>query len=65
MNKELLNKLKHRKEAYGGWKQGQLACEEYREVVQTARDWVRKVKDRIKPAQGCQGQKEKLLDVCW
>lgn len=47
MNKELLNKLKHRKEAYRGWKQGQIACEEYREVVQTARDWVRKVKDSI------------------
>ncbi|KFM11475.1 hypothetical protein AS27_04032, partial [Aptenodytes forsteri] len=44
MNKELLDKLKHKKEAYRGWKQGQVAWEEYREIVPAARDQVRKVK---------------------
>ncbi|GAB0177124.1 hypothetical protein GRJ2_000177600 [Grus japonensis] len=33
MDKELLDKLKHKKEAYRGWKQGQVAWEEYREIV--------------------------------
>ena len=33
MNKELLAKLKQKKEAYRGWKQGQVAREEYREIV--------------------------------
>ncbi|GAB0189924.1 protein inscuteable [Grus japonensis] len=33
MNKELLDKLKHKNEAYRGWKQGQVAWEEYREIV--------------------------------
>jgi len=42
MNKELLDKLKHKKEVYRGWKQGQVAWEEYREIVQAARDQVRK-----------------------
>ncbi|GAB0208302.1 hypothetical protein GRJ2_003295900 [Grus japonensis] len=44
MNKELLGKLKHKKEAYRGWKQGQVAWEEHREIVQAARDQVRKAK---------------------
>ncbi|GAB0208687.1 mitochondrial enolase superfamily member 1 [Grus japonensis] len=47
MNKELLDKLKHKKEAYRGWKQGQVASEEYREIVQAARDQVRKAKALI------------------
>ncbi|GAB0182313.1 mitochondrial enolase superfamily member 1 [Grus japonensis] len=47
MNKELLDKLKHKKEAYRGWKQGQVAWEEYRETVQAARDQVRKAKALI------------------
>ena len=47
MNKELLDKLKHKKEAYRGWKQGQVAWEEYREIVQAARDQVRKAKALI------------------
>ena len=34
MNKELLGKVKHKKEAYRGWKQGQVAWEEYRETKQ-------------------------------
>ncbi|GAB0190203.1 hypothetical protein GRJ2_001485600 [Grus japonensis] len=33
MNKELLDKLKHKKEAYRGWKQGQVAWGEYRGIV--------------------------------
>jgi len=44
MNKEILDKLKHKKEAYRGWKQGQVVWEEYREIVQAARDQVRKAK---------------------
>ncbi|GAB0205150.1 long-chain fatty acid transport protein 6-like [Grus japonensis] len=39
--------LKHKKEAYRGWKQGQVAWEEYRETVQAARDQVRKAKALI------------------
>ncbi|GAB0181834.1 mitochondrial enolase superfamily member 1 [Grus japonensis] len=44
MNKELLGKVKHKKEAYRGWKYGQVAWEEYRETVRAARDEVRKAK---------------------
>jgi len=44
MNKELLAKLKQKKEAYRGWKQGQVAREEYREIVRVAREQVRKAK---------------------
>jgi len=33
MNKELVDKPRHQKEAYRGWKQGQVAWEEYREIV--------------------------------
>ncbi|GAB0181783.1 mitochondrial enolase superfamily member 1 [Grus japonensis] len=44
MNKLLLDNLKHKKEAYRGWKQGQVAWEEYREIVQAARDQVKKAK---------------------
>ncbi|GAB0203011.1 mitochondrial enolase superfamily member 1 [Grus japonensis] len=44
MNKELLGKVKHKKEAYRGWKQGQVAWEEYRETVRAAREQVRKAK---------------------
>ena len=47
MNKELLDKLQHRKEAYRGWKQGQVAWEEYREIVRAARNQVRKAKAMI------------------
>jgi len=38
MNKELLNKLKQKKEAYREWKQGQVAWDEYREIVRVARE---------------------------
>jgi len=47
MNMELLDKLQHKKEAYRGWKQGQVAWQEYREIVRTARDQVRKAKALI------------------
>ncbi|TRZ21855.1 hypothetical protein HGM15179_005259 [Zosterops borbonicus] len=52
MNKELLDKLKHKKETYAsptekGGKQGQIAREEDRELVQAARDQVRKAKALI------------------
>ncbi|KFO08151.1 hypothetical protein N312_12568, partial [Balearica regulorum gibbericeps] len=44
MNKELLGKVKQKKEPFRGWKQGQVAWEEHRETVQAARDQVRKAK---------------------
>ena len=44
MNKLLLDKLKHKKEAYRGWKQGQAAWQKYREIVRAAKDQVRKAK---------------------
>ncbi|GAB0208055.1 hypothetical protein GRJ2_003271200 [Grus japonensis] len=47
MTKELLGKVKPKKEAYRGWKQGQVAWEEYRETVRAARDQVRKAKALI------------------
>ncbi|GAB0205919.1 hypothetical protein GRJ2_003057500 [Grus japonensis] len=47
MNKELLGKVKQKKEAYRGWKQGQVAWEEYRETVRAAREQVRKAKALI------------------
>ncbi|GAB0204443.1 mitochondrial enolase superfamily member 1 [Grus japonensis] len=47
MNKELLDKLKHKKEAYGRWKQGQVALEEYRNIVRTSREKVRKAKAQM------------------
>ncbi|KFW07334.1 hypothetical protein N327_01759, partial [Fulmarus glacialis] len=47
MNMELLDKLKHKKEAYRGWKQGQVALEEYREIIRAARDQVREAKALI------------------
>ncbi|KFV13270.1 hypothetical protein N340_03166, partial [Tauraco erythrolophus] len=47
MNKELLDKLRKRKEADIGWKQGRVAWEEYREIVRATRDQVRKAKALI------------------
>jgi len=44
MNKELLAKLKQKKEAYRGWKQGEAAWEEYREIMRVAREQVREAK---------------------
>ncbi|GAB0180274.1 mitochondrial enolase superfamily member 1 [Grus japonensis] len=47
MNKELLGKVKQKKEAYRGWKQGQVVQEEYRETIRAAREQVRKAKALI------------------
>ncbi|GAB0178119.1 mitochondrial enolase superfamily member 1 [Grus japonensis] len=47
MNKELLGKVIQKKEAYRGWKQRQVAWEEYKETVRAARDQVRKAKALI------------------
>jgi len=44
MNKEVLTKLKQKKEAYRGWKQERVTWDEYREIVQVARERVRKAK---------------------
>ncbi|PKU38649.1 glycerol kinase [Limosa lapponica baueri] len=44
MNKELLDKLKSKKEAYTGWKQGRVDWEEYRETVPVARKHIRQAK---------------------
>ncbi|PKU45794.1 hypothetical protein llap_3880 [Limosa lapponica baueri] len=48
MNKELLDNLKQKKEAYRRWKQGQVAWKEYREIVRAARGHVKKAKAQIK-----------------
>jgi len=47
VNKELLDKLEHKKEGYRAWKQGRVAWEEYREIVRAATDQVRKAKALI------------------
>jgi len=47
MNMELLHKLKNKKEIDRGWKQGYVAWEEHRAIVQAARDQVRKAKALI------------------
>ncbi|KFV08322.1 hypothetical protein N340_11415, partial [Tauraco erythrolophus] len=47
MNKLLLDQLRHKKKAYRGWKQGQVAWEEYRAIVRATRDQVRKAKALI------------------
>lgn len=46
MNRELLAKLKPKREAYriGGSKKKQITWEEYREIIQAAKDQVRKAK---------------------
>ena len=47
MNKELLDKVKHKKKAYREWKQGQVTCQEHRKIVQAASQQVRKAKALI------------------
>lgn len=44
MNKELLTKIKHKKEMYRKWKQGQVTWKKYRNTAWTCRDAVRKAK---------------------
>jgi len=65
MIKKILDKPKHKNKAVRGWKQGQVAWEEYRQIVQAASHQVRKAKalieDRITSGQRHQGQQEKLL----
>ncbi|KFV12556.1 hypothetical protein N340_13926, partial [Tauraco erythrolophus] len=47
MNKELLDQLGHKKKASRGWRQGQVAWEEYRAIVRVTRDQVGKAKAPI------------------
>ncbi|KAK4831874.1 hypothetical protein QYF61_019886 [Mycteria americana] len=47
MNKELSAKLKHKKEAYRGWKQVRVTWKEYRNIVQSSRDEFRKAKAQM------------------
>ncbi|KFQ75960.1 hypothetical protein N337_07842, partial [Phoenicopterus ruber ruber] len=47
INRELLDKLRHKKGAYREWKQGWVAWEEYREIVRAAREQVRIAKALI------------------
>ncbi|PKU28514.1 rna-directed dna polymerase from mobile element jockey-like [Limosa lapponica baueri] len=63
MNKELLDNLKQKKEAYRGWKQGQVAWEEYREIVRAARDQVRQAEVQIElnPARIIKGNKKRFF----
>jgi len=62
MNKGLLAKLMQKKETYRAWKQGQVAWEEYREIVRVAREQVRKAKAlTFKSGQRCQREQESLL----
>lgn len=44
MNKELLKKVKLKKETHKMWKQGQVTHEKYRDTVGVCRDGVRKAK---------------------
>jgi len=47
MSKEVLTELRHRKEVYKTWKQGQVTQQEYRAPVQSWRDGVKKAKARL------------------
>jgi len=44
MSKELLAKLKWKREVYGTWKEGQATWEEYRNAVRACREARRKAK---------------------
>lgn len=44
MSKEVLTELRHKKEVYKRWKQGQVTQDEYRAPVQSCGDGVRKPK---------------------
>lgn len=67
MNKEYLAKLKHKKEAYRGWKQGQLTWEEYRDTVRAARDGGRKAKAQMELnlARNLKGNKNSFYKRIW
>lgn len=47
MNKELLTKLKHKKEAYERKPQGQAAQEEYKDTIQESKEKIRTAKDSL------------------
>ncbi|GAB0208054.1 mitochondrial enolase superfamily member 1 [Grus japonensis] len=47
MSKELLEKLKGKKEVYRMWKKGMATWEEYRDVVRVCRDATRKAKAHL------------------
>ncbi|GAB0205688.1 mitochondrial enolase superfamily member 1 [Grus japonensis] len=47
MSKELLEKLKGKKEVYQMWKKGEATWEEYRNVVRVCRDATRKAKAHL------------------
>ncbi|KFZ45983.1 hypothetical protein N321_04792, partial [Antrostomus carolinensis] len=47
LSKDLLVKLREKKEIYRQWKQGCVAWEEYRDVVQMCRDGIRKAKAQM------------------
>ncbi|PKU33655.1 hypothetical protein llap_16036 [Limosa lapponica baueri] len=47
INKEVLDKLKNKKEAYRRWKQGRVDWVEYRETVRVARNQIRQAKAQI------------------
>ncbi|GAB0204486.1 mitochondrial enolase superfamily member 1 [Grus japonensis] len=47
MSKELLEKLKGKKEVYSTWKKGLATWEEYRDVVRECRDATRKAKAHL------------------
>lgn len=47
MNNMLPAKLRHKRETYREWKQQQVTCIEYREIIQATRDRIRKAKTLI------------------
>lgn len=47
MNNMLPAKLRHKRQTYREWKQQQVTCIEYREIIQATRDQIRKVKTLI------------------
>lgn len=47
MSKELLKKLKWKKEVYGMWKKGLATWEEYKNTVRVCRDAPRKAKAHL------------------
>lgn len=47
LNKDLQVKVMNKKEMYKQWKQGHIACEEYRDDVWMCRDGIRKAKAHV------------------
>ena len=63
IKKELLDKLKSKKEAYRGWKQGRVDWVEYRETVRVTGNQIRQAKAQreLNLARGTKDNKKKLL----